>query len=65
PKPSPASKAAPKSAPTPPPRPAPAPIPAPTPPPARELRPDRGDTGTQISVQDLLRRSRSEQSDDK
>lgn len=32
--------------------------------PSRELRSDRGDTGTQISVQDLLRRSRAQQSPD-
>lgn len=30
--------------------------------PSRELRSDRGETGTQISVQDLLRRSRAQQS---
>ena len=53
--------------------PAPRPAPAPTPIPpaedqtttrsARELRPDRGDEGNQISVQELLRRSRARQSD--
>ncbi|MDR2280978.1 MAG: hypothetical protein LBE07_09025, partial [Gordonia sp. (in: high G+C Gram-positive bacteria)] len=50
--------------------PAPRPAPAPTPTEdqtatraARELRPDRGDEGNQISVQELLRRSRARQSD--
>ncbi|MBM7365612.1 MMPL family transporter [Gordonia hydrophobica] len=33
--------------------------------PSRELRSDRGETGSQISVQDLLRRSRSQQPNDK
>lgn len=52
-------------------RPTPAPTPTPAPPvedqtatrAARELRPDRGDEGNQISVQELLRRSRARQSD--
>ncbi|WP_026918216.1 MMPL family transporter [Gordonia shandongensis] len=32
--------------------------------PSRELRPDRGESGNQISVQDLLRRSRANRPDD-
>ncbi|EGD54826.1 MMPL family transporter [Gordonia neofelifaecis] len=66
--PAPQPKPVPKPAPTPPARPAPQSAEpqadAESPAPARELRPDRGDSGNQISVQDLLRRSRSQQSDE-